>query len=319
MVDYPGAQQHLVPRNFMFNSNACKVVVLHKTGGDATPQAVYNTFLASGNPGNSVHYAIGTDGSIWQFVPEALGAGGNGAVEAGYDPFWNPYLIQYGNLNLCTISIEHCDASSSNSTPLTPAQQTASFSLVAYLVKKYSIPIDHIKTHASIDPINRARCPGNYPLTALFAHLQQPQGETYMTIDITNTVAASWYTQDAGGVWHLKSDPTITIHGEILATYKSMPSVGAAGVTELGKPITGEIPLLDGSGKQLPGGATYQVFERGGLVYDPSRALSNPPYSSGPCYKLFIGPYYQAYEAGATGSAKSALYDQVKALIVKGP
>lgn len=179
-VDYPLAQEHFVPRNFMFNSNACKAIVIHKTGGDATPQSVYNTFLASGNPGNSVHYAIGTDGTIWQFVPESLGAGGNGRTEVGYDPFWAPYVNEYDNLNLCTLSIEHCDGSLSNSTAVTPAQKDASFKLVAYLAKKYNIPATHIKTHASIDPVDRARCPGNYPMDELIAYVQG--GNTSMSI-----------------------------------------------------------------------------------------------------------------------------------------
>lgn len=157
----------------MFNSNAQKAIVLHKTAGDATPQAIYNTFLASGNPGKSVHYGVGQDGSIWQYVPESLGSGGNCCTEAGYDPFWAPYVNAYGNLNLCTLSIEHCDPSTDNSTPLTAAQQEASFKLVAYLAKKYSIPASHIKTHASIDPQSRARCPGNYPMAELLAYVQQ--------------------------------------------------------------------------------------------------------------------------------------------------
>lgn len=179
MADYPGAIDHNVPRSFMFNSNAHAAIVIHKTGGDATPEAIYSTFLATGN---SVHYGIGTDGTIWQYVPEALGAGGNCCVEVGYDSFWQPYLNQYGNLNLCTISIEHCDGSLTNSTPLTHAQQEASFKLVAYLVQKYDIPTDHIKGHNSIDPINRARCPGNYPWDELFTFLKGgsmvPQGWT---------------------------------------------------------------------------------------------------------------------------------------------
>lgn len=173
MVDYPGAEEHFVPRNFMFDSNACKVLVIHKTGGDATPQAVYNTFLASGNPGKSVHYAIGTDGTIWQFVPEALGAGGNCCVEAGHDPFWTPYVNEFGNLNLCTISIEHCDASLTNSTPCPQAQLDASFKLVLHLAQKYNIAPDHIKTHRSIDPLSRAHCPGNYPFDDLIAYVQR--------------------------------------------------------------------------------------------------------------------------------------------------
>jgi hypothetical protein len=169
-TDYPAAQEHFVPRNFMFNSNACKVIVIHKTGGDATPQAVYNTFINSGNPGKSSHYAIGTDGSIWQFVPESLGAGANGITDSTTDPFWQPYMQQYGNLNTCTISIEHCDASSANDTPLTTAQKQASFALVAHLCQKYGIPASHIKPHRSVCATT---CPGTYPMTELVNFIQQ--------------------------------------------------------------------------------------------------------------------------------------------------
>lgn len=172
MGDYADAKEHFVPRSFMFNSNAKKAIVVHKTAGDSTPQAVYNTFLASGNPGKSTHYAIGTDGTIWQFVPESLGAGGNCCVETGYDPFWKPYLDTYGNLNLCTLSVEHCDSATDNSTPITAAQKEASFKLIAHLAQKYGIPATSIKTHASIDPQSRARCPGNYPMDELIQFVQ---------------------------------------------------------------------------------------------------------------------------------------------------
>jgi len=177
MPDYPLAEEHFVPRSYMFDSNACKVLVIHKTGGDATPAAILQTFLT--NPDRpSVHYGVGTDGSIWQYVPEALGAGGNCCVEPGYDPFWaqfNPMAVGSSsgtNLNTVTLSLEHCDAALDNSTPLTPTQQDASFKLIAYLVAKYSIPLSHIKGHNTIDPQSRARCPGNYPWPALFAYLQ---------------------------------------------------------------------------------------------------------------------------------------------------
>jgi N-acetyl-anhydromuramyl-L-alanine amidase AmpD len=169
-VDYPGAEEHFVPRSFMFDRNAHKALVIHKTGGDATPQAVYNAFIASGN---SVHYAIGTDGTIWQFVPEALGAGGNCCVETGYDPFWTPYVTTYGNLNFCTISIEHCDYTLLNSTLCPQAQTDASFKLVAHLAQKYHIAPDHIKPHSSINPLSRAYCPGNYPFADLLAYVQK--------------------------------------------------------------------------------------------------------------------------------------------------
>ncbi len=178
MVDYPDAQEHFVPRYFMFDSNAHSAIVIHKTGGDATPEAVLQTFLDSAhdpNPANrnrSSHYAVGQDGRIFQFVPEELGAGGNCCVEPGFDPFWQPYLHTYGNLNLCTFSVEHCDPRGDNSSDVTPEQKAASFKLIAHLAQKYSIPVSHIKTHASIDPINRARCPGNYPMDELLQFVQ---------------------------------------------------------------------------------------------------------------------------------------------------
>lgn len=93
-ADYPPAEEHFVPRSFMFNANTHGAIVIHKTAGDATPADVYRTFLNSGNPGKSSHYAIGQDGSIWQFVPEELGAGANGIPDDTMQPFWQPYLAR---------------------------------------------------------------------------------------------------------------------------------------------------------------------------------------------------------------------------------
>lgn len=168
--DYPGAEAHFVPRSFMFNYNAHIAIVIHKTGGDATPQAVYNTFIHSGNPGKSAHYAIGQDGSIWQYVPEKFGAGANGITDDTTDSFWFPYMQEYGNLNTCTISIEHCDPSPQNDTPLTPEQKQASFALVAHLCQKYDIAADYIKPHRSI--VNTI-CPGTYPMDELIHFIEQ--------------------------------------------------------------------------------------------------------------------------------------------------
>jgi N-acetylmuramoyl-L-alanine amidase len=162
----------------MFPMNAHSAIVIHKTGGDPTPERVLQTFLASAhdpvpaNRNRSVHYAVGQDGRIFQFVPEQLGAGGNGGVEPGFDRFWEPFLHTFGNLNLCTLSVEHCDPRKDNGSDLTPEQKAASFKLIAHLAQKFSIPLTNIKTHASIDPINRARCPGNYPLDELLQFLQ---------------------------------------------------------------------------------------------------------------------------------------------------
>lgn len=178
MVDFPDAEEHFVPRDFMFNSNAHSAIVIHKTGGDPTPESVLQTFLASAhdpNPENrnrSAHYAVGQDGTIFQFVPEELGAGANCCVDPGFDQFWEPFLHTFGNLNLCTLSVEHCDPRGDNGSDITPEQKAASFKLIAHLAQKFSVPVTHIKTHASINPINRARCPGNYPMDELLQFLQ---------------------------------------------------------------------------------------------------------------------------------------------------
>jgi hypothetical protein len=250
-ADYPGAEEHLVPRNFMFNSNAQKAIVIHKTAGDATPQAVYDTFLASGNPGKSVHYAVGQDGSIWQYVPESLGAGGNCCTEPGYDSFWTPYVNEYGNLNLCTLSVEHCDPATDNSTDLTAAQKEASFKLVAYLAQKYNIPSTHIKTHASIDPQSRARCPGNYPMDELIQYVQ----EGNMAITVNDPTFTTLFEKVDDQHYKSKATGKVLMHGN-LAYY-----LAQNGPVRLGDALSSEV--------ETGGGASYQVFSLGVLIYTP--------------------------------------------------
>lgn len=176
-ADYPGAEEHLLDPIVMFPTNAHKAIVIHKTAGDPTPASVYQTFKSSAqlprsdpNWGRSAHFAVGQDGSIWQLVPLAKGAGANGQPGANMDSFWTPLLQQYGNLNTCTISIEHCDPSSSNQTALTSAQKKASFALVAWLCKQYGIDSSHIKPHNSI---SATTCPGNYPMSELIQFVKQ--------------------------------------------------------------------------------------------------------------------------------------------------
>jgi hypothetical protein len=231
-VDYPLAQEHFVPRSFMFDTNGHVAIIIHKTGGDATPAAVYDTFLNSGNPGKSSHYAIGQDGSIWQFVPEALGAGANGIPDGTMQAFWQPYVTQYGNLNMCTLSIEHCDPSSNNDTPLTAAQKQASFALVSYLTKKYTIPASHIKPHNSICATD---CPGNYPLDELIAYIEQggtmiPNGwhddGTTLTAPNDHKVVAGFRDYVLGHSWDPANVPLEEeFHTESVLLHN--PSVGA--------------------------------------------------------------------------------------------
>lgn len=277
-ADYPLAQEHFVPRNFMFNSNACKVLVIHKTAGDATPQAVYNTFLASGNPGRSVHYAVGQDGTIWQYVPESLGAGGNCCVESGYDPFWGPYVNQYGNLNLCTISVEHCDPSTDNGTPLTPAQKEVSFQLVAYLAKKYNISASHIKTHASIDPQSRARCPGNYPMDELIQYVEQ--GGDMLTYTPQSADFGQFFTASDPDHWKSKSGLVVQFG---IKNFYARLSLDGNSLPIIGLPRTNEMYLTI-DGKQI----VLQVFERGAIWYDANRVKGTQPGSDGVCQLAFL-------------------------------
>lgn len=173
MSDYPDAIEYLVDSSRVFvGQNSCEVIVIHGTGGNPAQTAQQlGDYFRTNTEVTSVHYGIDRAGVVAQYVREIDGAGGNCCTDPGYDPFWQPYLDTSKNLNLCTISIEH-ENDLTNSLPLSDAQKLASFKLVAYLSKKYSIAPDHIKSHASIAPINRAHCPGNYPWSELWAYLK---------------------------------------------------------------------------------------------------------------------------------------------------
>src|SRR5260221_14725887 len=170
----------LVPeQNTFIGAQPGSALVIHKTASGGSAEDIANLFINDPARASS-HFIIGQDGEIVQCVHLVDGAGANCCVETGYDPYWNLLLQQFGNLNRCTISIEHVDSASDNSTPLTAAQQASSFKLVKWLVDQYGFnitPDGHgqmvdIKGHNTIDPINRARCPGNYPWSELQTYLQ---------------------------------------------------------------------------------------------------------------------------------------------------
>lgn len=177
MVDYPEAKAYFVNESRVFidalsTPESRYAIVIHKTacGAPCTAEE-QGVFFQTNVEEKSVHYVIGKDGTVVQCVLEKDGAGGNCCLENGYDHFWDSAPVK-SNFNLCTYSIEHCDYSNDNSDVLTDAQKLASFKLVAYLCHKYNIGIDHIKGHNTLDPISRARCPGNYPWNELFAYLK---------------------------------------------------------------------------------------------------------------------------------------------------
>lgn len=171
MGEFPGAIDYLVDESRVFpGQNDHKAIVCHGTGGsaDQTVEQLGDYFRTTPLV-TSVHYGIGRDGRIAQYVHESDGAGGNCCLEAGHDPFWDQF--KGDNLNLHTLSFETIN-DSSNSLPLTDVQKVTTFNLVSYWVKKYKIPLSNIRGHWTLEPLSRARCPGpNFPWSELFTYL----------------------------------------------------------------------------------------------------------------------------------------------------
>src|SRR5260221_4975452 len=173
-VDEMGAIGMFVAENRTFiDQNTHEWLVIHKTASGGSAQDIAN-FFANDPAMASTHYVVGQDGTVVQCVLEKDGAAGNCCLETGHAP----YLPLGVNMNVRTVSIEHVDPASDNSTPLTDAQKAASFRLVRDICTRHNIPMrpgdasGGIIGHNNIAPINRARCPGNYPWAELFAYLQ---------------------------------------------------------------------------------------------------------------------------------------------------
>jgi hypothetical protein len=179
MVDYSQAIPMFVPSAKVFTGAQPGArnpsIVIHKTAGFSTIEQLGSFFGSLTETDASSHYGIGLDGRVAQFVSENDGAGGNCCLEQGHDTYWDQWAYggQMTNLNLVTFSIEHIDPTTDNSTTPTQAQLNASFALVLYLCKKYNITSNRIKPHSSLDPISRARCPGNYPMSKLVTYIQE--------------------------------------------------------------------------------------------------------------------------------------------------
>lgn len=179
MSDYAGAEWMPSPGRYWQGrlGGRPRYLILHGTAGGVSAREVGHWLnTQTERDPTSVHYVIGTDGQIVQLVAEADSAWGNGVLTAGHEAFWSE-VSPRNNPNWITISIEHCKPSPDNSEQLTPEQKQASFRLIADICRRQSIPPQRadarggITGHASIDPVNRSRCPGPYPWDELFAHL----------------------------------------------------------------------------------------------------------------------------------------------------
>jgi N-acetyl-anhydromuramyl-L-alanine amidase AmpD len=276
MTDYAEAIPMYVDRARVFiESNRPKWIVIHKTAGFHTAQEVA-AYFATNAEMTSTHYVIGQDGTVVQCVREQDGAGGNCCLEPGHAPF----LPTDVNLNLLTISIEHVDPTPDNSTPLTPAQKEASFRLIADICQRHGIPARHgdaaggIIGHFELDPLSRARCPGNYPWSDLWAFL----AEGGFMLDIK--AASNFFVDLGNNVWRCPKTGYVIGHG-ILDFYRRIGGGALFGLTYLGLPLSNEIPIEGYSGVVL------QRFERGVVCWDPDHLVDHPP-GSGPAYLMHL-------------------------------
>jgi N-acetyl-anhydromuramyl-L-alanine amidase AmpD len=231
-------------------------VIVHGTAGFTTAQDVGSYFGRAASQ-VSAHYVIGQDGSIVCCVDESNAAWGNGIISgpAGtggdgvhHDAWWDnaPLWGGIANPNPVTISIEHVKPHTDNSDTLTAAQQAASFALILDICKRQRIPMraadrsGGITGHFSMDPVNRSRCPGPYPWSALWAYLKQG-----------GNMPNQWQIADALKEWSC----TANLFGGTAPSY----STGIADVWKqrlyqnqrLGPPITGEYDSTDWSGNAI--------------------------------------------------------------------
>src|SRR5712691_523973 len=213
-------------------------IVLHKTAcnGACSAQSVADYFHNDTAGHKSVHFVIGLDGEVIQLVHLKDGAGGNCCLESGHNTYWDRLHAAYGNLNTCTISIEHVDQTSDNSQAMPQVQVDASFKLIHFLVNKFKLDPSHIKGHNTLDPASRARCPGpTYPMKHLLD-------------GFTPTPAnPKFFDQEALDCWHSclpDVDATTFIFSEWKSAWKP-------GNKQYGPAITHEYKTINSSGKSI--------------------------------------------------------------------
>jgi hypothetical protein len=133
--------------------------------------------VAAGSLGASTHIIVDKDGSYTQGITLLNTAAGNSGAP---DSVREPYLPS-GNLNMYTISIEHCKYNVNDLDILTPQQVDTSFALCKAICEKYGIPKQvwsvgdvrqgGIIPHSACDWKYRSGCPGPYPWADLQNYL----------------------------------------------------------------------------------------------------------------------------------------------------
>ena len=260
MAEYPYAIDYYVdPSRVFVGQNSHRAIVVHGTGGSAgqTAQQLGDYFRTNSSVTSS-HFGIDRTGVICQYVHLGDGAAANCCLEDGHDTFWN----QFGgdNLNVHTISIEHVN-DSANSLSLTSAQQDASFKLVAWLCNRYGLTSNQVKTHASIAPGSRSRCPGPaFPLDALDAYL-------------ASATVNKWIIQAAQDTWN----STAFLFGGKPLSYStgiagSWQQIYVQGQKNMPPPTTREFDSVDWGGNAI----TVQYF--GNIRCEWNKATNTPAW-----------------------------------------
>lgn len=243
------------------NGQQLRYIIEHGTAGAGTAQDIAHYFATTTRPAGT-HFIIGQDGTVVQCVLIENAAWGNGGPieDATHKaaPFW-PRNI---NANLLTVSIEHCKPHTDNSDLLTAVQQEASFELDAWLCQHYGIPAraadaaGGITGHYSIDPVNKARCPGPFPWSELWTAL--------------GAKVVDYKSQQAADVWHTTGQPDNTgIHQAWLEQYTQHSIV-------LGPPLGAEFHTVDWAGNKI----VCQYFANGRIEYYVEAAPNHPAGSN---------------------------------------
>lgn len=254
-------------------------LVTHGTAGGSDGNG---TLTYEASVGVSTHFAISTNGDIWQGVPCNKAAWGNAPLKSPTINFAQAEL----NPNLWTISVEFCKPDTTNQIDITDAQKQSGFALIAAICDHYNIPRKQgdgnggIIRHADINSVDRAHCPGTFPFDELWTFLGQ-EGEA-MALDISQV---SGYFLDIGTTpdtrWHCKSTGFDIAYG-ILTYYRTCTLVGLNGLSQYGLPTGPEQPL------QGLKSVVVQHFERGIIAYDPAHEMDSVPGITGPCYPAHL-------------------------------
>jgi hypothetical protein len=290
MSDYPDAIDYYVDRSRVFQgNNSCSAIVVHGTGGSAeqTVEQLGDWFRTNASQVSS-HFGIGRDGRVAQYVRLWDGAAANCCPEPGHDPFWD----QFGgdNLNVHTISIE-CINDQANSLPLAEPQKLALFGLVKWLCQRYSLGPEQVKSHSSIAPLSRARCPGvAFPFDELQAFLK---GESMQHYGPGVGDFDHWFI-DGGSLWQCKQNGH-ALRGALKDFFAGL-SIDGKTLPLVGLPLEPEQLHVDADGYKW----WSQRCERGSMVCDPERRHDSQP-GFGQCYLNHI------------------VYDQPERIVVRLP